>query len=63
MWVLCDGIDLNFFLSEFKIQKYRYFNMFLIAQWGKVANNCDFADLCFGPDLKQGTDYFFSDKK
>ena len=32
MWVLCDGIDLNFVFCEFKIQKYRYFSILLIAQ-------------------------------
>jgi len=61
--VLCDGIDLNFFFCEFEIQKYRYFRILLIAQRGKVTNNFDFADLHSGPDLKPGTDYFFSDKK
>ena len=30
MWVLCDGIDLNFFFY-FKIKKSRYFDLFLIA--------------------------------
>ena len=32
MWVLCDGIDLNFFFLQFKIQKCRYFDLFLIAR-------------------------------
>ena len=38
MWVKYDGIDLNFFFFNFKIQKSRYFDLFLIAMWVQVGH-------------------------
>jgi len=49
MWVLCDGIDLNFFFWYFKFQKYRYFNLFLKAQWVQF---CDIEIWCFFCDWR-----------